>query len=86
MGSSKSWQDLSYGKRLLIAFDQLVNTILFGWPDETLSSRCYRLRLAGKTWPEKVVNTIFFWEKNHCEESYNSEVLGRQLPQSLRKQ
>ena len=33
---------MTYGKRTLIAFDQLINTLLGGWPDETLSSRCYR--------------------------------------------
>ena len=34
---------MTYGKRTLIAVDQLLNTLLGGWPDETLSSRCYRL-------------------------------------------
>lgn len=33
---------MTYGKRTLIAVDQLLNTLLGGWPDETLSSRCYR--------------------------------------------
>ena len=33
---------MTYGKRTLIAVDQLINTLLGGWPDETLSSRCYR--------------------------------------------
>lgn len=32
---------MTYGKRTLIAVDQLLNTLLGGWPDETLSSRCY---------------------------------------------
>lgn len=30
---------MTYGKRTLIAVDQLLNTLLGGWPDETLSSR-----------------------------------------------
>ena len=28
---------MTYGKRTLIAVDQLLNTLLGGWPDETLS-------------------------------------------------
>lgn len=27
---------MTYGKRTLIAIDQLLNTLLGGWPDETL--------------------------------------------------
>ena len=37
---------MSYGKNLLIAVDQLVNTLTGGWPDETLSSRARRAPLA----------------------------------------
>lgn len=33
---------MTYGKRTLIAVDQLLNTLRGGWPDETLSSRRYR--------------------------------------------
>ena len=32
---------MTYGQRILIALDQLVNALLGGWPDETLSSRCW---------------------------------------------
>lgn len=38
---------MSYGKNLLIAVDQLVNTLTGGWPDETLSSRAYRMAVDG---------------------------------------
>lgn len=75
---------MSYLKNLLIAIDQLANTILCGWPDETLSSRCWRLSLAGKDWPRKVVDTIFFFDPDHCFQSYESERLDRQLPPELR--
>lgn len=33
---------MTYGKKVLIAFDQLVNALAGGWPDETLSSRAWR--------------------------------------------
>ena len=48
---------------VLCALDQLLNAILGGSPDETLSSR------AGKHYPRlaKVINLIFFWQDNHCE-------------------
>lgn len=76
---------MSYGKGVLIALDQLVNALLGGWPDETLSSRAWRWDRDGKRkWPRVLADTLFFWEKGHCEESYRSEREGRQLPPELR--
>jgi hypothetical protein len=56
------------------------------YADETISSRAYRLRRddLDKT-PEKVINTLFFWEKDHCYESYISEMDRLQLPPEFRK-
>lgn len=76
---------LSYGKSVLIAFDQLLNAFFKGWPDETLSSRAWRWDLAGKrSWPRKVIDRLFFWESEHCRESYGSELARRQWPPELR--
>ena len=75
---------MGYGKALLIALDQLLNALCGGWPDETLSSRCWRMNLAGRDWPRCVVDGLFFWEARHCQKSYESERLGRQLPPELR--
>lgn len=76
---------MNRGKAILIAIDQLLNTIFNGWPDETFSSRCWRWSKDGKRdWPRKLVDGILFWDKNHCRESYESERLGRQLPPELR--
>ena len=36
---------MTHGKAVLIAVDQLVNALLAGWPDETLSSRAWRRRI-----------------------------------------
>lgn len=57
------------------------------WADETLSSRCWRLSLAGTDWPRKLVDGLFllFGELDHCREAYESERLGRQLPPELRR-
>lgn len=75
----------SYGKNLLIAIDQLVAAI-FGFPcDETISSVAYRWELEGKRkWPRILIDALFFFDKDHCKESYESEVLKRQMPPSMR--
>lgn len=73
-------------KQVLIAFDQLVNTLFNGWADETFSSRCWRWHRDGKrSWPMYLVNALFFWESKHCLESYASEVYRRHLPPELRQ-
>ena len=60
---------MTYGKHILIGFDQFLNTLFMGWPDETLSSRCWRWEQAGiRTWPRKLVDALFFWEREHCKE------------------
>lgn len=76
---------MTYGKRTLIAVDQLINALLGGWPDETLSSRCYRWARDGvRVWPRRVVDGLFFWQREHCKSSYESEREGRQSPPELR--
>lgn len=76
---------MTYGKAVLIALDQLINTLLGGWPDETFSSRCWRWSKDGKRdWPRKLVDGLFCWDKAHCKESYESELLRRQCPPEMR--
>lgn len=76
---------MTYGKAVLIAADQLVNALLAGWPDETLSSRAFRWEKDGvRLWPRRLIDRLFFWEKQHCFQSYQSEREGRQLPPELR--
>lgn len=79
--------DMGYGKAVLIGLDQLVNAILGGWPDETLSSRCWRLSLAGREWPCRLIDAVarLVGDRDHCRESYESERRGRQLPPELRR-
>ena len=55
------------------------------YADETMSSRAWRWEKDGvRAWPRRVVDALFFWEKDHCRESYVSERDGRQLPPELR--
>ncbi len=76
-------------QQFLIAFDQLINTLVyikgdgFGFADETLSARAYRLRELSST-PYRIINGIFFWQTDHCKEAYESEVNNKQLPWEYR--
>lgn len=55
------------------------------YADESLSSRAWRWERDGvRAWPRRVIDRLFFWEPNHCRESYRSEREGRQLPPELR--
>ena len=74
-------------KQVLIAIDQTVNTLVwakdegFGMADETISARAWRLQsrpLWGVT--RVIIDTLFFWDRNHCEKSYHSERLRKHLP------
>lgn len=66
--------------QILVAVDQLVNTLLCGKADETLSARAYRRKLRGKPALAWIIDHIFFWQKGHCKEAYESELERSQLP------
>lgn len=67
-------------KQIAIAFDQLLNTLLGGMSDETLSARAHR---TGSAW-EPVIDALFFWQVDHCADAYRSEKERKQLPQEYR--
>ena len=71
--------------QVLVALDQLVNTFLGGYADETLSSRAHRRRLRGKGGCAWVIDHIFFWQDEHCKASYESELERAQLPVEFRE-
>lgn len=75
-------------KQILIALDQLLNTICGGWADETISSALHRRRLRGKPfWADSLdMLAACFGDHNHCAEAYESERIGRQLPPEFRRQ
>jgi hypothetical protein len=80
--------EMTYWESVAIAFDQLINAIFKGYPDMTLSARCYRWHLSGKrSWAMHLVNCIFFWQNyNHCEMAYKSELDRIHMPEDMRKQ
>jgi hypothetical protein len=71
--------------QVLIAIDQVFNTFTyikgdgFGFADETLSARAWRLRNESSV-PYKLINALFFWQDNHCKEAYESEMSNKHLP------
>lgn len=71
-------------KQVLIAADQLVNTMLGGMADETLSARLWRTQHPAYRW----VDALFFWDRDgsarHCELSYKAEQLRQHLPERYR--
>lgn len=72
-------------KQFLIALDQLANTLAGGYADETLSARAHRVaEEGGPACPQRVINALFFWERQHCLKAYRSEVERRQLPSRYR--
>ena len=76
----------TYLHNLLVACDQLVNALMGGWPDETLSSRCWRWHVSGvRHWPCRWLDGLaaLLGEAEHCRQSYESECTGGQLPPEL---
>lgn len=73
----------NYFLDLLIAFDQLANTLLGGYPDETVSLRAAReKRINNKAWACVLCKVLDWFQKDHCaltEESKHNSVLYRNL-------
>ena len=75
--------------QFLIAIDQLINTIVyikrdgFGYADEMLSARAWRLRNITKL--HRFIDRLFFWDDQHCYECFRIEVERKQLPVEYRR-
>ena len=83
---------MTYLINILIALSQLGNTILGGYPDESMSARAWRTSRKGR-WPgvltRPLIDGLFFvvtWgrDRNHCRDAYDSEHLRRQFPDHYR--
>jgi hypothetical protein len=74
-------------KQFLIAFDQLINTVFGGYADETISARSWRTEQDGKLFGKffrPLIDTILFFDKDHCYNSYVSEKRRKQFPDHYR--
>ena len=75
-------------KAFSIAIDQALNTLVklcdgWGWPDEMLSARAWRLREQHpRLWVW--IDRLFFWDENHCQECFEIELERAQLPREYR--
>ena len=54
-----------YFHRVLVAFDQFVNALFRGRPDETISARAYRAALEGKLWGRILNAGLDLIQKDH---------------------
>jgi len=61
----------SYFSNLSISFSQSLNTLLGGYPIESLSSRAYKNQNV-YFWHiiRTFIDALFFFEKKHCEKTY----------------
>ena len=87
-------------KQQAIGIDQFLNTLVpaanpatgkldwsDSWADETFSSRCWRYgRDRGGKWEaaRQFIDTLFFFDRQHCFSSYISERERLQAPPELR--
>lgn len=75
----------SYWLGIFLAIDQFMNTVFFGYPDETISSRAFRCN-DKKIWriAEQFINTLFWFDTQgdikHCELAYYGEVVREHFP------
>ena len=66
--------------QVAIALDQLANTLLGGYADETLSARAWR----AQHWLRYVIDAIFFFQPDHCYKAYLAELKRNQYPRHYR--
>lgn len=64
-----------YFFNILIALDQLANTLFFGDPDETISSRL------GREYPNSILRKVvdFFFGKGHCRDVADNGDSGKSI-------
>lgn len=72
---------------ILVALDQFINVLFLGQPDETISSRAWRCKDANSFWKfmRKLIDTVFFWQKDHCYYSYIAEIERHQITTEILK-
>lgn len=77
-------------KNIFIALDQTFNCCVklsdgWGTPDEMLSARAWRLRHQHPRL-RALIDGLFFWDADHCQECFDIELLRKQLPSVYREQ
>lgn len=72
---------------LLVAFDQFINVLFSGQPDETISSRAWRCKDANSFWKvmRKFIDLLFFFQPQHCFKAYLAELNRKQIQLEILK-
>jgi hypothetical protein len=73
----------TYLINIFLALDYAVNALLCGLPNETLSSRAYRMQQKPQPYWHGLaacINCIFFWQNNHCRGAYAGDRARLQVP------
>lgn len=67
--------------QLSVVFSSLLN-VLFGsgWADEAFSAFAHRKG----GWRRDLINGLFWWQEDHCQAAFYSELQRRQLPAEYR--
>ena len=74
-------------QQVAISVDQLVNALLGGWADETLSSCAWRMERAGRPWgriTRPLIDALFFFQPGHCRAAFDAERQRVQAPPETR--
>lgn len=71
-------------RQIVVAADQFINALLGGYADETFSSRCWRCRAEQPyAFLRRAIDTVLWFDPDHCEMSYNSERQRKYFPREL---
>ena len=62
-----------YFWNILISIDQFANTVLGGFPDETISSRAGKAMREGKAWGCVLCKILNLFENEHCAKSIEAD-------------
>ena len=82
-GLGKKSRLYRYCFNVSVAWDQTLNSILLGYPDETISSRAGKGRRAGKWYWTWVANVLDFIDEGHSEDAIEDDE-GRPTPPKKR--
>lgn len=75
--------------QIAIAVDQLGNSLIGGWADETISARAWRQRHKRRwRFAMRLIDAAFslFGQREHCRLAFEAEIWRRQSPPQTRNQ
>ena len=65
----------AYLHNVAVSLSQWLNVLIGGHPDMTLSSAAWvRSQLGRGDTPRRIMDTLFWWDADHCKESFERDV------------